>query len=77
MTWDGGDLIKGRILKGIGGFYYIYGEDGAVYECRAKGKFRREGVKPMPGDFAEFTPPMQGAGGSVDERSMWQKASPS
>ena len=67
MTWDGGDPIKGRILKGIGGFYYIYGEDGAVYECRAKGKFRREGVKPMPGDFAEFTPPMQGAGGSVDE----------
>lgn len=48
MTWDGGDPIKGRILKGIGGFYYIYGEDGAVYECRAKGKFRREGVKPMP-----------------------------
>lgn len=67
MTWDGGDPIKGRILKGIGGFYYIYGEDGAVYECRAKGKFRREGVKPMPGDFAEFTPPAQGAGGSVDE----------
>lgn len=67
MTWDGGDPIKGRILKGIGGFYYIYGEDGAVYECRAKGKFRREGVKPMPGDFAEFTPPVQGAGGSVDE----------
>ena len=67
MTVDGGDPIKGRILKGIGGFYYIYGEDGAVHECRAKGKFRREGVKPMPGDFVEFTPPAVGAGGSVDE----------
>lgn len=67
MTVDGGDPIKGRILKGIGGFYYIYGEDGAVHECRAKGKFRREGVKPMPGDFVEFTPPAVGTGGSVDE----------
>ena len=59
--------MRGLITKGIGGFYYIYGEDGAVHECRAKGKFRREGVKPMPGDFVEFTPPAVGAGGSVDE----------
>ncbi len=25
-------------------------EDGQLYECRAKGRFRKEGVKPMPGD---------------------------
>ena len=62
-----GTSIKGRILKGIGGFYYIKAEDGAVYECRAKGKFRNTGEKPLPGDFVLFTPASQDGSGSVDE----------
>lgn len=47
--------IRGRIIKGIGGFYYVNGEDNAVYECKARGKFRREKVTPMVGDRVEFT----------------------
>ena len=62
-----GTSIKGQILKGIGGFYYIKAEDGAVYECRAKGKFRNTGEKPLPGDFVLFTPASQDGSGSVDE----------
>lgn len=40
---------NGIILKGIGGFYYVEAAD-AVYECKAKGVFRKEGIKPVAGD---------------------------
>lgn len=42
--------MKGRIVKGIAGFYYVCGEDGVIYECKAKGSFRREHKKPLVGD---------------------------
>ena len=28
--------MQGKIIKGIAGFYYVYGEDGELYECKAK-----------------------------------------
>ena len=40
---------NGTILKGIGGFYYVEAADG-VFECRARGSFRNEGVTPLVGD---------------------------
>lgn len=44
------DMIKeGLILKGIGGFYYVETSDG-VFECKAKGKFRKEKISPLAGD---------------------------
>lgn len=46
--------INGRIIKGIGGFYYVDTKDG-ILECRARGKFRKMGIKPMVGDIAELT----------------------
>ena len=47
--------MKGKIIKGIAGFYYVHGEDGHVYECRAKGIFRKDNVKPLVGDNVEIT----------------------
>lgn len=44
---------SGKIIKGIGGFYYVncdLGESECIYECRARGGFRREKVKPLVGD---------------------------
>ncbi len=41
--------MNGKIIKGIGGFYYIKTEDGLI-ECKARGKFRYEDIKPMVGD---------------------------
>lgn len=41
--------MQGRIIKGIGGFYYVHTPSG-VYECRAKGIFRKDNKKPLPGD---------------------------
>lgn len=45
--------MQGIITKGIGGFYYIKTEDG-LYECKARGKFRREELTPMVGDKVEI-----------------------
>lgn len=42
--------MKGKIVKGIAGFYYVWCEDDCLYECKAKGGFRKEGVKPLVGD---------------------------
>lgn len=42
-------MKKGILLKGIGGFYYVETAD-AVYECHARGTFRKEGLTPVAGD---------------------------
>ena len=43
-------MTKGLILKGIGGFYYIATDTG-IYECKARGVFRKNGITPTVGDF--------------------------
>ncbi len=48
-------MAKGKILKGIGGFYYVLGEVAQVCECKAAGRFRKEGITPLPGDNVVFT----------------------
>ena len=42
--------MQGRIVKGIAGFYYVYADDGIIYECKAKGVFRKDRRKPVIGD---------------------------
>lgn len=46
--------MNGKIIKGIAGFYYIYTPDNGVYECKAKGIFRKDGIKPLVGDNVEI-----------------------
>lgn len=41
--------MEGIVIKGIGGFYYIKTEEGVI-ECKARGKFRYNSLKPMVGD---------------------------
>ena len=40
---------KGKIIKGVAGFYYVYSR-GEIYECKAKGVFRKDNRKPLVGD---------------------------
>lgn len=47
-------MTKGRIVKGIGGFYYVKTEAGSIYECRAKGIFRKDKQKPLVGDYVSI-----------------------
>lgn len=42
--------MQGKIIKGIAGFYYVYVEGRGTYECKAKGIFRKDHVKPLVGD---------------------------
>ncbi len=46
--------MKGKIIKGIAGFYYIETPYGKVYECKAKGIFRKFNIKPLVGDDVEI-----------------------
>lgn len=46
--------MQGKIIKGIAGFYYVHVEGCGVYECKARGIFRKENVKPLVGDDVEI-----------------------
>lgn len=41
--------MQGKIIRGIAGFYYVHTADG-VYECKARGVFRKDNRKPLVGD---------------------------
>lgn len=46
--------MQGKIIKGIAGFYYVHIIGAGVYECKAKGIFRKEKIKPLVGDNVEI-----------------------
>ncbi len=48
------DYLNGKIIKAIGGFYYVLTEEG-TFSCRAKGKFRKVGLTPQVGDNAKIS----------------------
>ena len=45
-------MKQGKIVKGIAGFYYVSVAGSGIYECKAKGAFRKDGIKPLVGDDA-------------------------
>lgn len=46
--------MQGKIIKGIAGFYYVDVVESGVYECKAKGIFRKDKKKPLVGDMVEM-----------------------
>ena len=46
--------MQGKIVKGIAGFYYVHVSGRGVYECKAKGIFRKDNIKPLVGDDVEI-----------------------
>ncbi len=46
--------MQGKIVKGIAGFYYVHVVESGLYECKAKGVFRKEKLKPLVGDVVEI-----------------------
>ena len=46
--------MQGKIIKGIAGFYYVDVAESGIYECKAKGIFRKEKKKPLVGDNVEI-----------------------
>lgn len=57
-------MPSGKIVKALSGFYYVRAEQELV-QCRARGKFRKDGVSPMVGDNVLFE--RSGDGGYVTE----------
>lgn len=47
-------MLEGRLIKGIGGFYYVEAAD-AIYECKARGVFRKQKITPLVGDIVLIT----------------------
>ena len=46
--------MQGKIVKGISGFYYVHVGEPGIYECKAKGAFRNQKIKPLVGDDVEI-----------------------
>lgn len=46
--------MRGKIVKGIAGFYYIHVPKKGIYECKARGIFRNKKIKPLIGDNVEI-----------------------
>ena len=46
--------MQGKIVKGIAGFYYVHVVESGVYECKAKGTFRKDKIRPLVGDNVEI-----------------------
>lgn len=42
-------MVEGTIIKGIAGFYYVEAGQ-TIYECKARGKFRKKNIVPVIGD---------------------------
>lgn len=48
-------VLQGKIIRGIAGFYYVHVTGHGIYECKAKGVFRKNKEKPLVGDNVEIT----------------------
>ena len=55
------DFLTGLIVKAISGFYYVSVGD-SVYECRARGTFRKDGSSPLVGDIVDLSADISGKG---------------
>ena len=49
--------MKGKIVKGISGFYYVHVAETGIYECKAKGIFRNQKIKPLAVSCTHLTLP--------------------
>lgn len=54
-------MTEGRIVKALSGFYYVQTAE-ALLQCRARGKFRKDGLSPLVGDRVEVRTLEDGSG---------------
>ena len=66
--------MKGKIIKGIAGFYYVHvSYEDKIYECKAKGIFRKQDIKPLVGDDVEIDTNDQPEGAGTITRILPRK----
>lgn len=49
-------VLRGRVIKAVGGFYDVQADGGAIFRCRARGRLRKDGEGLYVGDVVQFTP---------------------
>lgn len=59
-------MLNGRIIKGIGGFYYVNVEE-EIIECRARGLFREQKIIPLVGDIVRIRISPEDNSGYIEE----------
>jgi len=66
-------MVKGIIVKGIAGFYYVRTDNG-IYECKARGIFKKNKVTPLVGDKVNINilseDPKEGWIEEIEERNV-------
>lgn len=62
--------LHGQIYLSLAGYYDVKTADGQLYRTRARGNFRKRAIKPLVGDFVDFSvePPEDGMILSIDDR---------
>ena len=60
------DYITGIIVKGISGFWYVDCEN-ECFECRARGSFRKDNIKPLVGDKVLISADTDSGKGTVEK----------
>ena len=58
-------MPEGRIIRALSGFYDVLTEEGTV-RCRARGRFRKDGVSPLVGDVVTMRQEESGEGYVID-----------
>lgn len=56
-------MPEGQIIKALSGYYYVH-EEGSnqIWQCRARGVFKKRGISPLVGDYVSFEPSSNGEG---------------
>ena len=65
--------MQGKIIKGIGGFYYVHDGDRTLVECRARGTFRLQELKPLVGDNVRIRLTLEDPGSGYIEELLPRK----
>lgn len=61
------DMLRGRIIRGIGGLYTIHAQGGEYPLIKARGIFRKRRIKPVVGDYVRFMPARGEENGWIEE----------
>jgi ribosome biogenesis GTPase len=46
-------MPEGRIIKALSGYYYVL-DQGVLWQCRARGLFKKKGISPLVGDWVDY-----------------------
>ena len=65
--------MQGKIIKGIGGVYYVHDGDRTLVECRARGNFRLQELKPLVGDNVTIRLTLEDTGSGYIEELLPRK----